>query len=548
MKNGIYPRGVIYVRPPAFSRWVTALLTVALLLTTWAPLQRHAYARPELGSVVGKLSGPLLNSLGNNELLVWSDPIRHTVRTIIQTPGAVTPALRTAVVLAGGSVVRQFTSINGLLAELPKSNVLAIAARADVDHMSADHLAQQTASHLEVATGADVVRGNKTILNTFTGLDGSGIGIAVLDSGIMVNHSDYYGSLALVSRVAATQDTVSSNTALAQFENVLGLLLGVSLPLPLLGSNKDAYGHGSHVAGVAAGRNSGSSGSPGFQGIAPNARLIDVRVLDARGLGQVSDVIAGIDWVIANRLSLNIKVANLSLGAASTESWVTDPLCRSVRRAVASGITVVASAGNYGQTASGLECYGSISSPGNDPTVITVGAANTHQTNVRSDDSVTHFSSRGPTRGYSVDDSGVKHHDNLIKPDLIAPGNAIVAAESRGSYLISVYYSQLHTSGTGTSAFMKLSGTSVAAPVVAGAVALMLQKNPGLTPPLIKAILQYTAQPVWDANIVEQGAGLLNIEGATRLAGALRSDISSRTALGTIRLGDPLLAAGAAMP
>src|SRR6185295_10378594 len=105
--------------------------------------------------------------------------------------------------------------------------------------------------------------------------------------------------------------------------------------------------------------------------------LIDVRVLDRIGLGQVSDVIAGIDWVIANKFLLNIKVANLSLGAASAESWVTDPLCRAARRAVASGITVVAAAGNYGQTLNGLERYGSVSCPGNDPSVITVGAANT---------------------------------------------------------------------------------------------------------------------------------------------------------------------------
>ena len=126
-------------------------------------------------------------------------------------------------------------------------------------------------------------------------------------------------------------------------------------------------------------------------------------MLNGRGLGQTSDVIAGIDWVIANRVSRNINVMNLSLGAASTESYLTDPLCRAVRRAVAAGITVVAAAGNYGSTVDGLEQYGSICSPGNDPTVITVGAANTHQTDARNDESITYFSSRGPTRGYSLD-------------------------------------------------------------------------------------------------------------------------------------------------
>ena len=109
-------------------------------------------------------------------------------------------------------------------------------------------------------------------------------------------------------------------------------------------------------------------------------------------------------------------------------------------------------------------------------------------------------------------------------------------------------YPQLHASGSGASAFMQLSGTSIAAPVVAGAAALLLQKNPGLTPPLIKAILQYTAQQLPGANIVQQGAGLLNIEGAARLAGALRTDIAQAIAQGTIRVGDGLLARGATMP
>jgi serine protease AprX len=219
------------------------------------------------------------------------------------------------------------------------------------------------------------------------------------------------------------------------------------LILPVLGSNKDGYGHGSHVAGTAAGRNEGGYNSAGFDGVAPNANLIDVRVLDGRGLGQVSDVIAGIDWVLSNRASRNIRVMNLSLGAASSESWVTDPLCRAVRQAAGAGITVVAAAGNYGRTELGVERYGSITAPGNDPSVITVGAANTHQTDARSDDSVTYFSSRGPTRGYSVDAAGTRRHDNLLKPDLLAPGNRVVAAESRFSFLID-NYPQLHASGT----------------------------------------------------------------------------------------------------
>jgi len=406
--------------------------------------------------------------------------------------------------------------------------------------MSADHLAQKSASHLEAATGADRVRAS-------SGLDGKGIGIAILDSGIMASHSEFgsLGNLLGLSRVTAKTDIAATNVNLAQYLLRLGI---VSSLLDLLGlGNGDGYGHGSHVAGTAAGRSNASGASRGFNGIAPNANLIDVRVLNSLGVGQTSDVIAGIDWVIANRNLRNIKVMNLSLGAASTESYLTDPLCRAVRRAVASGITVVAAAGNCGQTIDGLEQYGSIMSPGDDPTVITVGAANTHQTDAPADETITYFSSRGPTRGNWTDASNVKHYDNLLKPDLVAPGNRIVAAESKDSWLVSEY-PQLHNSGSGLNAFMQLSGTSIAAPTVAGAVALLLQKNPGLTPPLVKAILQYTAGQTASGNIVQQGAGLLNIEGAVQLAAVLRTDISTKIAQGTIRVGDSLLRAGATMP
>ncbi|HEY9231687.1 MAG TPA: S8 family peptidase, partial [Blastocatellia bacterium] len=522
------------------ARSVIALgMTLALLSVTLLP---RSHAQTSQPNPINKLSTALQQALTSNDALIWSSPSRQTVRALIQTNGPVSAALSLAITVAGGTVVRQFTSIDGLLAELPKSQVLNIAGRDDIERISADHLAQQSASHLETATGADLLRTYKPLTASFSGLDGSGVGIAILDSGVMASHNEFSGLLGL-SRVTASTDIVSGNTNLATFESLLGITSGL---LPFLSTNKDGYGHGSHVAAAAAGRNPGSNSNRGYEGMAPNANLIDVRVLDGHGLGQASDVIAGIDWVIANRASKNIKVMNLSLGAASTESYTTDPLCRAVRQAVDAGITVVVAAGNYGQI-SGLEAYGSITAPGNDPTVITVGAANTHQTDGRGDESITYFSSRGPTRSHTTDSAGVKHYDNLLKPDLVAPGNRIVAAESNDCWLVN-NYPQLHNSGSGTSAFMQLSGTSIASPVVAGAVALLLQKNPGLTPPLVKAILQYTAQQVANANLVQQGAGLLNVEGAARLAGVLRQDVAQAVSQGTIHVGDSMLAPNAAMP
>jgi len=528
----LFPKAVCKLQ----SRLLAITLALALLCAS-IPIARTRADNPP--TPISKLSLALQQALNSNVSLVWQDPSRQTVRALVQSNGPVTSSLKSAITSAGGLVVRQFSSINGLLVDLPKNSLLTIAARSDVERMSADHLAQQSSSHLEVATGADHAR-------TY-GLDGTGIGIAILDSGIMAGHSEFgpLGNLLGLSRVTAKTDIVASNTNLAQYLLRLGI---VSTLLELLGlNNTDGYGHGSHVAGAAAGRSAGTATSRGYNGIAPNADLIDVRVLNGRGVGQTSDVIAGIDWVIANRTARNIKVMNLSLGASSTESYVTDPLCRAVRRAIASGITVVTAAGNYGQTVDGLERYGSITSPGNDPAVITVGAANTHQTDARSDETITYFSSRGPSRSYSVDSTGVKHYDNLLKPDLVAPGNRIVAAESRNSWLPS-HYPQLHVSGRDTTAFMQLSGTSIASPIVAGAAALLLQKNPGLTPPLVKAILQYTAGETSSSNIIEQGAGVLNIDGAVQLAGVLRTDISTAISRGTIHVGDNLLRAGQSMP
>ena len=182
----------------------------------------------------------------------------------------------------------------------------------------------------------------------------------------------------------------------------------------------DRYGHGSHVAAVAAGR--GTYQAVDTTGIAPNANLFDVRVLDDNGYGQLSDVLAGLDWVLYYGKFKNIRIINISLGADSTESYETDPLARAVRNAVAQGMVVVVAAGNFGVNAAGKQAYGTISSPGHEPSALTVGAVNLKGTISRKDDIVTNFSSRGPTRGSRIDASGVRQYDHIIKPDLVAPG------------------------------------------------------------------------------------------------------------------------------
>src|SRR6185295_7398866 len=157
-------------------------------------------------------------------------------------------------------------------------------------------------------------------------------------------------------------------------------------------------------------------------------------------------------------------------------------------------------------------------------------ATNTFGTNDRSDDAVATFSSRGPTRSFTTDDDSARHYDNLVKPDLVAPGNKLIEAEADSNYLVTQTPSlDAGVSGSNNRKMMYLSGTSMATPVAAGTAALMLQANPSLTPNLVKALLTYTAQPLAGYNMLEQGAGQLNVAGAVQLAQAVRTVLSSAT-------------------
>ena len=193
----------------------------------------------------------------------------------------------------------------------------------------------------------------------------------------------------------------------------------------------DLYGHGTHVASIIAGSGAGNRTADGSStvGMAPGAELVSLKVLSADGTGYVSDVIRAIDWTIANKDRFGIRVINLSLGTPAFGSYADDPMAKAVERAVAAGIVVVASAGNFGKLPDGTPIVGGIVSPGYTPGALTVGALNTKGTVQRSDDVVASYSSRGPV-GNPEDQSSWE-----LKPDVVAPGNAIVAAGAVGSYL-----------------------------------------------------------------------------------------------------------------
>jgi serine protease AprX len=324
--------------------------------------------------------------------------------------------------------------------------------------------------------------GTDTLVLDGRPITGAGVGVAVIDSGIAPSR-DYH--------VAAFVDFVAGHTR-----------------------PYDDFGHGTHVAGLIA--SSGAQSNGFYRGVAPGARLIGLKVLDANGSGRTSDVIAALAYVVANRERLGIHVVNLSLGHVIDEPAVSDPLVITVEAAVRAGLVVVVSAGNLGSNpVTGEVGYAGVTSPGNAPSAITVGALNTQHTLTRTDDVVTHYSSRGPT-----------WYDGLAKPDLVAPGHRLTSNATPASTL-SVALGDRYTRATGTTGYLRLSGTSMAAAVTSGAVALILDAHrrtetaTALTPNTVKAQLQFTALDVAGADSLAQGAGSLNPAGAATLAAAI---------------------------
>src|SRR5438552_6152644 len=277
------------------------------------------------------------------------------------------------------------------------------------------------------------------------GRTGRGVTVAVLDSG-----------------VAADPDLVSPASRILASVNFADQR-----------SVADPGGHGTHVAGIIAGNGTRSAGE--FVGIAPEANIVDVRVLSSTGSGRISSVVRGIEWVLAHRVAYNIRVINLSFGAPTPTSYRTDPMSAAVEIAWRRGLVVVAAAGNSGPNRD------TVASPGIDPYVITVGAADDHGTVTPRDDTLAPFSSWGTA-------------DSNAKPDLLAPGRRIVSIRVQGSALDTPFPDHVVVAHNG-STYLRLSGTSMATPVVSGAVALLLQAQPSLSPDQVKALVVGATQP-----------------------------------------------------
>ena len=270
----------------------------------------------------------------------------------------------------GGRVQRNLELVNSVVYTLPASALADLENDPDVEYVSPDRPVAASLDYANPAINANIARQY--------GWTGSGVTVAVIDSGIMDSHPDLQTSKG-ASRVVYAQSFV-----------------------PNAGNDYfDRYGHGTHVAAILGGDASQSTGAAytrSFWGTAPNVSFVNLKVLDQNGVGTDSAVIAAIQQAIALKNKYKIKVINLSLGRPVMESYTLDPLCQAVEQAWKAGIVVIVAAGNDGRNnTKGTSGYGTISSPGNDPYVITVGAMKDMKTLSRGDDQMASYSSKGPT-------------------------------------------------------------------------------------------------------------------------------------------------------
>src|SRR5215216_2523518 len=304
------------------------------------------------------------------------------------------------------------------------------------------------------------VIGATALWNTTNKLQGKGVTVAVVDSGI-------YKTKDISGRIK-----VNVNFNRAYHDGV------------------DRYGHGTFVAGIIAGNGNRSNGK--YIGVAPKATLLNVRIADDQGMMYESDVIDSLQWVYNNKDKYQIRVVNLSLNATVAQSYHTSPLDAAVEVLWFNGIVVVASAGNNGNS--------TLYPPANDPFVITVGATDDKGTVTTADDTIATFSA------YGVSESGSP------KPELVAPGRMIVGLLPENDKLS---MGREHPSNRVDTTYFKMSGTSVSAPMVTGAVAILLQDEPTLTPDQVKYRLMATANKDWagyDPSFA--GAGYLDVYSA----------------------------------
>jgi serine protease AprX len=442
----------------------------------------------------GTGKGRLSRDLKALELVAGTEGGVDVIISYETHPGA---ERRTELERMGATHRRNLSLVRAVAARVPVSQLRQVAARAGVRSIVLDDPISASTDVAVPAVGGHLAR-------EVFGLDGAGVRVAVIDSGVEP-----------LPGLGATPEAPDGR-----------LVAWVDLVDPQRSRPGDPFGHGTHVAGIIAGAET-ELVDPGrqrtFGGVAPAAEIVSVRVLDREGNGRVSDAIAGIDWVVRNAQELNIRIINLSLGHPVRDPAAYDPLVQACERAWEAGLLVVVSGGNLGRE---TPAYGTVTSPGNSAVVLTVGALVDAETASRSDDTVASYSSRGPTI-----------FDGIVKPDLLAPGDGLVSLRSPLSFLDRHFpENRVGSTSRGAKAaeFFRLSGTSMAAAMASGAAALLLAQDPDLGPDDLKARLMRSAEKRPEG-IYAQGAGTLDLMQAletegwvdtSRSASSLRDDLA----------------------
>ncbi|MGZ8707212.1 MAG: S8 family serine peptidase [Gaiellaceae bacterium] len=423
----------------------TALLAT-LVLTLVVPLGASAVPGPKV--VQAFVAPGLLSSAQSGPTTTFS--------VIVQGKGGNQAAHAVADVLGLSlKTARTFSSIDGVAADLTGAQILAVAADKHVTAITADARVRLSALASTNEKWPFVTGVQKYWANGATPAAPAAT-IAIVDSGIDATRPEFAG------RIAANVN--------------LSSLSG--------NSPGDGRGHGTFVAGIAAGDMQGKSGA------APGAKIVSIDVMNDQGMAKTSDVIAAADWILANKAKYGIRVANFSLHSSVANSFMYDPLDKAVERLWFNNVVVVVAAGNYGKPdgPSGVPF-----APGNDPFVITVGASDTGKSVSTNDDVAAPWSAYGYTL------------DGFAKPDLAAPGRYMVGPVPVTSTLYSERADHVVEPG-----YMELSGTSFAAPIVSGVAALILGRHPEFTPDQVKGALMLGTKPMPRATDLSEGVGEVN--------------------------------------
>jgi serine protease AprX len=398
------------------------------------------------------------------------------IHVIVQSSSGVADAASKVQGL-GADLRRRLDLIGAVALDMPAGRLAALAKQPGLT-ITADAPVRLSGSAFSSTQMWPYAVGASYLWGTLTNPAPQAPTIAIVDSGIQANRADFDNGARVVGNVTMTG--LSNN------------------------SPGDGRGHGTFVAGVAAGS------AVGYAGAAPNARILSIDVMDDTGMARTSDVIAACDYILAHKAAFDIRVANFSLHSSAKNHFYNDPLDRAVEKLWFNGIFVVAAAGNYG-SASGPS--GVLYAPGNDPFVLTVGAVDLGQSFYRWDDSVAPWSAWGYTE------------DGFSKPELGAPGRYMIGPVPSTATLVSQRPDHVVAPG-----YMELSGTSFAAPVVAGTAAQLIARHPNWTPDQIKGALMLAASPVANAAAGSTGVGELN---AARAAWSTNAPPNANASLDT---------------